>query len=156
MQAKPNKPPPPHFRLGAGAHYTRLDVMADLLGSTEKGIRTLLSIFGIPIAHFPGMAADSHYILTYAFESAMFNLGMPKNIKESPDLLRVHQELASVMYGTLTREALRERVKLLIKSLTSSGDDSIIGGKPKKNNGKRKRRWPKDHHRTWTGRTPST
>lgn len=152
MQAKPNKPPPPHFRLGAGAHYTRLDVMADLLGSTEKGIRTLLSIFDIPIAHFPGMAADSHYILTYAFESSMFSLGMPKKIKENPDLLRVHQELAGVMYGSLTKEALRERVKMLVRTLTSDGKSATIP----KNNNKRKRRWPKDHHRTWTGRTPST
>ncbi len=152
MQVKPNKPPPPHFRLGAGAHYTRIDVLADLLGSTEKGIRTLLAIFGLPIAHFPGMAADSHYILTYAFESAMFNLGMPKKIKENADLLRVHQELAGVLYGTLTKEALRERVKLLVKTLTSDDKSATIR---RKNNGKRKRNWPKDHHKTWTGRVPT-
>ena len=152
MQVKPNKPPPPHFRLGAGAHYTRIDVLADLLGSTEKGIRTLLTIFCIPIAHFPGMAADSHYILTYAFESAMFNLGMPKKIKENADLLRVHQELAGVLYGSLTKEALRERVKLLVRCLTSDDKSATIR---RKNNGKRKRNWPRDNHKTWTGRTPS-
>lgn len=146
MQVKPNKPPPSHLKLGAGAHYTRLDVLADLMGTTEKGIRTLCAILDhIPIAHFPGMS-DSYYILTYAFESALFNLGMPKKIKENVDLLRVHQELASVMYGTLTKEALRERVKMMIKELTSAGSDATIG--------KRKKR-SQSTHRTWSGRTPS-
>ena len=141
MVAKPNKPPPTHLRLGAGAHYTRLDVLADLMGTTDKGIRTLLSIFELPTVHFPGMA-DSYYVLTYAFESAMFSLGMPRKIKEKADLLRVHQELAGVLYGTLTKEALRERVKTLVSQLTSSGKDATIG---------RKKR-TRDDHKTWTGR----
>ena len=147
MQVKPDKPPPPYLKLGAGAHYTRLDVLADLLGTTEKGIRTLLGILELPIAHFPG-TSDSRYVLTYAFESAMFALGMPKKIKGSPDLLRVHQELAGVLYGSLTKEALKERVKLLIKSLTSSGSEPTIG------KGKRKKR-PRSAYSTWPGRKPS-
>jgi hypothetical protein len=145
MKAKPDKPPPPVLKLGAGAHYTRLDVLADTMGTTEKGIRTLLATLDLPIAHFPGMA-DSRYVLTYAFESAIFALGMPKKIKEDADLLRVHQELAGVLYGTLTKEALRERVRLLIKGLTSTENKATIG---------KKRRRSRDAYRTWPGRTPN-
>lgn len=147
MQVKPDRPPPPHLKVGAGAHYTRIDVLGDLLGTTEKGIRSLLSIFELPIVHFPGMT-DSSYILTYAFESAMFSLGMPKKIKENADMLRVHQELAGVLYGTLTKEVLRERVKLLIKQLTSDGDTATISRKKSGRGHKAPSRW--------SGRKPST
>ncbi len=143
MKVKPDKPPPSILKLGAGAHYTRLDVLADMMGTTEKGIRTLLATLELPIAHFPGMG-DSRYVLTYAFESAMFALGMPKKIKENADLLRVHQELAGVLYGTLTKEALRERVRLLVKGLTSTDTGATI----------RKKR-PRSAWKTWPGRKPS-
>jgi hypothetical protein len=145
MQVKPDKPPPPILKLGAGAHYTRLDVLADMMGTTEKGIRTLLAAFPdpLPIAHFPGMS-DSRYVLTYAFESSMFALGMPKGIKENPDLLRVHQELAGVLYGTLTKEALRKRVMLMIKGLTSTDKGATM-----------KRKRPRSSYQTWPGRKPS-
>lgn len=146
MKAKPDKPPPPILKLGAGAHYIRLDVLADMMGATEKGIRTLLAALdNIPIAHFPGMA-DSRYVLVYAFETAMFALGMPKKIKENADLLRVHQELSGVLYGALTKEALRERVRLLVKGLTSADSSPTI---------RKKRGRPKSAWRTWSGRKPN-
>ena len=132
------------MKLGAGAHYTRLDVLANLMGATEKGVRSLVAIFGIPLVSPSSVSAQ--YVLTYAFESAMFNIGMPKKIRENPDLLRVHQELAGVLYGSLTKEALKNRVLLMTKTLTSSGDEAIIG--------KRRKRTRKEHS-TWTGRTPN-
>ncbi len=144
MEAKPNKPPPPFIKIGASAHYTRLDVLADAMGTTEKGVRHLIALLGLPVAHFPGME-ESTYILTYAFESAMFNLGMPKPIRDQPDLLRVHQALAGVLYGTLSKEVLKERVKLLAKTLTLSDKDATIG----------RRKRPKSSHTTWGGRKPS-
>ena len=145
MKAKPDRPPPGVVKLGAGAHYTRLDVLADTICITEAGLRTLLSALdGIPIVHFPSHG-DARYILTYAFESALFNLGMPVKIKEKPDLMRVHQELAGVLYGSLTKEALRDRVKMLIKSLTSAGDEATIG----------RRKRPKESYKSWSGRKPS-
>lgn len=145
MKVKPDRPPPPFLKIGAGAHYTRLDILGDILGATEEGVRSLCATFGLPLCHFPGMAADARYVLTYAFESAMFELGLPKKIKERPDLVRVHQELAGVLYGSLTKEALRERVIQLAKVLTSSGNDSIMS---RKSDRVRK-------GRTWPGRKPS-
>ncbi len=144
MQVKPNKPPPPYMKLGAGAHYTRLDVLADTMSTTDKGIRNLVGLLGLPVAHFPGME-ESSYVLTYAFESALFALGMPKAIREQPDLLRVHQELAGVLYGSLSKEVIRERVKLLAKTLTSSGKEATIG----------RRKRSRSSHTTWGGRKPS-
>jgi hypothetical protein len=145
MQEKPNKPAKPFIKGGAGAHYTRTDILAESMGCTLKGLHTLLASLGdIPRVHFPG-TGDYEYVLTYAFESALFTLGMPKPIREREDLCRLHQELAGVLYGTLTKEALRERVKSLVKSLTSAGDKATIGRR------KRKR----SDHRTWSGRKPS-
>lgn len=145
MSERPNRSPPPCIKIGAGAHYIRLDMLTDLMGTTEKGLRTLIAILGIPIAHFPGMT-ESNYILAYAFESALFALGMPKAIREQPDLLRVHQELAGVLYGTLTKEVIRDRVKLLAKSLTSSCSEATIG---------KRRKRSRSSHTTWGGRKPS-
>ena len=150
MQAKPDKHSPSHLKLGAGAHYTRLDHLANIMGISEKNIRTLIGALGpgenaIPIVHLPG-TGDVRYVLTYAFESAMFALGMPEGIKGNPGLLRVHQELSGVLYGSLTKEALRERVKSLVKSLTSADNKATIG--------KKKKRTRRDHQ-TWTGREPS-
>lgn len=144
MSDKPNRPPPPCIKIGAGAHYIRLDMLADLVGTTDKGIRNLIGLLGLPVVHFPGMT-ESHYVLAYAFESALFALGMPKAIREQPDLLRVHQELAGVLYGSLSKEVIRERVKLLAKTLTSAGEGATIG----------RRKRPKSSHTTWGGRKPS-
>lgn len=145
MSEKPKRPPPPYMKLGAGAHYTRIDVLADLMGTTDKGIRHLVSLLGLPIAHFPGMA-ESHYVLTYAFESALFALGMPKAIREQEGLLRVHQELAGVLYGSLSKEVIRDRVKMLATALTSSCSGATIG---------KRRKRSKSSHTTWGGRKPS-
>lgn len=145
MKAKPDRPPPPFLKLGAGAHYTRLDTLAEMMATSEEGIRTLLSTLGLPIAHFPGMG-PSKYVLTYAFESAMFELGLPKKIKERPDLVRVHQELAGCLYGALTMEAMRERVIQLARVLTSAGSDATIS---------RKKPRVAKNQSTWSGRKPS-
>ena len=145
MSGKPNRPPPPCIKIGAGAHYIRLDMLADMMGTTEKGIRTLISILGLPIAHFPGMT-ESYYVLAYAFESALFALGMSKAIREQPDLLRVHQELAGVLYGSLSKEVIRDRVKMLAKALTLAGEKATIG---------KRRKRSRASHTTWGGRKPS-
>ena len=142
MKVKPDRPPPPFLKIGAGAHYTRLDI----LGDTEAGVRSLCATFGLPLCHFPGMSSDARYVLTYAFESAMFELGLPKKIKERPDLVRVHQELAGVLYGSLTKEALRERVLQLARTLTSAGEDATMS---------RKKTRVKKNQSTWSGRKPS-
>jgi len=149
MKVKPDRPPPPFIKLGAGAHYTRLDILGEALGASEDGIRSLCATFGLPLCHFPGMTAEARYVLTYAFESAMFELGLPKKIKERPELVRVHQELSGVLYGSLTKEALRERVIQLAKVLTSAGEDATISRK------RTRKGAGKGAHGTWRGRKPN-
>lgn len=116
-------------------------MISDLLGTTVEGVHRLLGALGVPTVHFPGHG-DERYVLTYALESTLFALGMPKAIKERPDMIRLHQELAGVLYGTLTKEALRERVAGLIKTLTSDAK-------------KPKMKRVKGNQKTWAGRTPS-
>lgn len=144
MQAKPDKHSPPHLKLGAGAHYTRLDYLANLMGTTDEGIKKLIGALGLPVIHIPA-TGEARYILTYALETAMFALGMPKGIKDDPGLLRAHQELAGVLYGSLTKEALRDRVKSLVKTLTSADNKPKIG----------RRKRTRNAHKTWTGSKPN-
>lgn len=146
MQAKPDKHPPSHLKLGAGAHYIRLDTLADLIGTTDQGVRKLIGALGLPIVHIPE-TGEARYVLSYALETAMFAIGMPKGVKDGPGLLRAHQELAGVLYGSLTKEALRDRVKQLVSTLTSASDSATM------KKGRRKR--SRSAHQNWTGRTPS-
>ena len=48
---------------------------------------------------------------------ALFELGMPEAVKADRAWLTAHKELAGVLYGTLKKEVIRERVKELAKTL---------------------------------------
>lgn len=117
------------MKVAPASAYVSLEELMDAFGIDEKHVRSLLSVLGVPLVHFPG--GEARYVLLYALDMALFNLGLPKVIKESPDLARVHHELAGVLYGTLTKEVIRERVMVLGKVLTSGARDGKIGSRKK-------------------------
>lgn len=116
---------PRRVKVAPASVYVSLEELMDAFGIAEKHVRSLLSVLGVPLVHFPG--GDARYALLYALDTSLFNLGLPKIIKESPDLARVHHELAGVLYGTLTKEMIRERVLALGKVLTSHAKDGKMG-----------------------------
>lgn len=128
------------FKIGAAAAYIGVEEVAQLLGVEVKKAKALCSFFKIPMLSFGGQS--KHYVLVYALEKELFRAGLPVEERENPLLVSAHLELASVMYGTLTKEALKERVSLLAKTLTSTTKKAKI-------------RRPGSSWSKWGGRKPS-
>jgi len=129
------------FKIGASAAYIQVKEVALLLGIEEKKARALCSFLEIPMLAFGGQS--EHYVLIYALEKGLFRLGLPAKERENPLLVSTHLELASIMYGTLTKEALKERVALLAKTLTSAVGQAKMKKRPRSS-------WTK-----WGGKKPS-
>jgi hypothetical protein len=125
------------FKIGASASYIQIGEIARIMGVETRHITALCTHLEVPMLSFPGQT--EHYILVYALETALFSLGLPKTVQTDPALSRAHQELAALTYGVLTKEALQERVSLIVKSLTNASEK-----------GKMKR--PSSSWRKWTGR----
>ncbi len=128
------------FKIGASASYVQIREIARLMGTETRHAQALCTYLKVPMLSFPGQA--EHYILVYALESALFSIGLPKTVQDDPVLSRAHQELAAITYGVLTKEALKERVSLIIKSLTNATKE-----------GKMKR--PRSSWKKWSGRHPN-
>lgn len=127
------------FKIGASAVYVQVGELARILGVEERHVKALCAVFPdpIPMVSLPGQ--HEHYILLYALETALFALGLPKAQRDDPVLARAHQELAGLLYGGLTKQALATRVELLAKTLTSGSKAPKIRRKPdawKRNAGK--------------------
>ena len=142
-------PPKPRFKIGVSCQYFAVEDLAATIGTSEKAIRGLCAGLEIPVLHFPGHPPEKGYVLLYALESALFGLGMNKKIRATEGLLRTHQELAGVMYGTLTKEALVKRVKMLAKELTEAGSGPKIHRKKE-----RPKHWRRDNYTTFGGVDP--
>jgi hypothetical protein len=112
--------PPKRFKIGSSAVYIQIAEVARLLGIEDRHVRTLCAYFDPPIPVLSFHGQSTYYVLVYALETALFALGLPKAIRDDPALSRAHQELAGVLYGGLTRQALTDRVELLAKTLTSA------------------------------------
>jgi len=133
----PNKK---RFKIGAAASFIQVGEIARLLGTEEKHTTALCGFLGVPVLSFRGQ--EGHYVLVYSLEKELFRLGLPVMEREDPLLVQAHLELASLMYGVLTKEALKERVALLAKTLTSTVKKTKIQRKPSA--------WKR-----WSGRKPS-
>jgi hypothetical protein len=109
---------PHRIKVGAGVILVSVDGLAVDWGVPEKGIVSLLATFAIPIITLPG--GDKRYVSLYSLESALFEAGLPTAFRDDQVLVRCHQELAGVLYGTLSKEVIRERCKSLAASLRRS------------------------------------
>jgi hypothetical protein len=106
---------PDRVHIGASVVLVSLSGLGKTLGIEEEHVRSLLGALEIPIIQIPG--SDKRHFSLYALETALFQLGLPTYLKEAPGLGRVHQELAGVLYGTLKKEVVRERVHQLARAL---------------------------------------
>lgn len=102
---------PDRIKLGAGVILVSLSGLARDWGVPEEGVEHLLAAFTIPVITLPG--GDKRYVSLYSLEEALFEAGLPETFKGDTLLVKAHHELAGVLYGTLTREVIRERVVAL-------------------------------------------
>jgi hypothetical protein len=120
---------PHRIKVGAGVVLLSIEGLARDWGVPVSGIEHLMATFSIPAIKLPG--GDTRYVSLYPLEMALFDAGLPGVYKGTTELVKAHHELAGVLYGTLSREVIRERCKSLARS--------IRGGPPAKARSRKKR-----------------
>ena len=88
--------------------------MLSALGSME-------GVGKFPLIKFP--EGSKRYVSLYPLEKALFALGLPaamrgerKKVAEE-GLMDVMHQTAAILYGTLTKEVVRQRIRLLAQNL---------------------------------------
>lgn len=121
-----------HIVIGASVKLVAVDAIALEWGVTPNDVTRLLDLVEVPRIVFPG--GPRKYVSVYALESAIFELTLPDGMKKlgedptqnSKEVIRMHQELAGVMYMAGTRQAIKRRVVALGKTLgLQSGRKSV-------------------------------
>jgi hypothetical protein len=107
---------PHRIKVGAGVILLSVDGLAMDWGIPEDEVVRFLDFLEIPRMRFP--SGEKRYVSLYPLETALFELGLPAAFKGDHVTVRTHQELAGVLYGTLSREVIVERVKALAKALS--------------------------------------
>lgn len=106
---------PHRIKVGAGVILVSVDGLAIDWGVPESGVDKLLSVFGIPVIRIPG--GEKRYVSLWSLEVALFEAGLPAAAKGAQEAVRAIHAAAGIVYGTLTKEAIRERLSMLQRSL---------------------------------------
>jgi hypothetical protein len=106
---------PDKLRCGASVIFLSLTGLCKDWGCSEEALRQYLDDFGIPVVeHCNG----GLYVSLYPLESTMFLEGLPTGWQcDDRGLPTVHQELAGVLYGSLTRDVVINRVRALVRAM---------------------------------------
>ncbi len=96
-----------------------MDGLAADWGVPESGIVKLLAMFAIPIITLPG--GEKQYVSLWPLEIALFEAGLPVACRGSQEAVRAIHASAGIVYGTLTKEVIRERLSRLQQDLARTG-----------------------------------
>lgn len=108
---------PDRIKVGAGVIMVSICGLARDWGIPEEAMRKTIAFFRLKVlTPVPG---GKQYVGLYPLESALFEASLPETFKGDTALVKAHHELAGVLYGTLSKEVIRERVKALAKALRS-------------------------------------
>lgn len=112
---------PARLQVG-GLVLLAVDAVAAEWGLPLLEFDKLLATLRIPKIHFPG--GERRYVSLYPLEYSLFALGLPYAMRggqdpnaKDPTVVDIHFQLASLLYGTLTVEAVRERVRAMAKAV---------------------------------------
>lgn len=106
---------PHRIKVGSGVILVSVDGLALDWGVPEEGIRKLLGLFELPLLRIPG--GEKQYVNLWSLEVALFEAGTPNAAKGSQEAVRAIHASAGIVYGTLSKEVIRERLSLLQRSL---------------------------------------
>ena len=119
---------PDRIKVGGAVILLSLEGLAGDWGITKSGVLKMLSALGsiegvgnFPLIKFPG--GDKRYISLYPLEKALFALGLPAAMRgerrkaNEDGLMDVMHQTAAILYGTLTKEVVRQRIRLLAQNL---------------------------------------
>jgi len=126
---------PHRIKIGAGLILVSVDGLAMDWGISEAGVESLMKMFKIPAIKLP--EGPKRYINLWALETALFEASLPKGCYGSQKAVQAIHTSAAVVYATATKEAIRERLKMLQRSLSTPGphtnkDRKKPGVKPKR------------------------
>lgn len=110
---------PHRIKVGSAVVMVSIDGIALDWGLSELGVRKLLSAFEIPVIRMP--EGDKQYVSLWSLECALFEAGLPEACKGSQDAVRAIHATAGIVYGTMSKEVIRERLSLLQRSLSKPG-----------------------------------
>lgn len=110
---------PHRIKIGSAVILVSLDGLAVDWGIPEDGIVKLLSVFAIPIITLPG--GDKRYVSLWSLEMALFEAGLPVACRGSQEAVRAIHASAGIVYGTLSKEVIREHLSRLQRDLTRVG-----------------------------------
>lgn len=116
--------PPTRVQIG-GLILLRTDATAAEWGLTEAAFLALLTTLEVPVVQLDGGGTCGPlWVNCYALEYALFVLSLPMAMRKGGQgagsdatVVDVHFQMASLLYGTLTREAVRERVRALARAV---------------------------------------
>ena len=129
---------PHRIKVGAGLILVSVDGLAMDWGISEDAILRIIRMFLIPTIKFPG--GDKRYVNLWPLEEALFEAGLPEAAKGSQEAVRATHAAAGIVYGTLSKEVIRERLSRLQQALSRPGPHT---SKLRKKPGTGKRRKPK-------------
>ena len=92
-----------------------VDGIAADWGISLKAVMNMAQKWGLKL--FTPEPEGKRYVSLYALESALFEATIPNTFRGDRQFVRAHQELAGVLYGTLTKEVIRERCMQLASQL---------------------------------------
>lgn len=110
---------PHRIKVGSGVILVSVDGLAVDWGVPEKGVVSLLATFAIPLITLPG--GDKRYVSLWVLECALFEAGLPEAAKGSQEAVRAIHATAGIVYGVLTKEAIKQRLSLLQQALARTG-----------------------------------
>lgn len=110
---------PDKIKVGAGVIFLSITGLSRDWGISEVNVLKMMDMMSIPRVVFPG--GKKKYVSLYPVEEYMFNMGLPEAYKGDTVFVKAHHELAGCLYGTLTKEVIRERCLALSKGLRRKG-----------------------------------
>lgn len=113
---------PDRIQIGASLVLVSLEGLAMMLGAPDtRQLEELLRAADIKRLKFPW--GPKRYVSLFPLEMGLFQAGMPSGGYTGTDasnMMVAYQELAGLLYGGLTRKAIADRTKELVKTLTKA------------------------------------
>jgi len=110
---------PHRLKIGSGLILVSIDGLSADWGIPEEAVTQVVALFEIPLIKFPG--GDKRYVNLWSLELALFEAGLPSACKGTQKEVRAIHAAAGIVYGTLSKEVIRERLNMLRGELREAG-----------------------------------
>lgn len=106
---------PHRIKVGAGVIMLSMDGIAADWGVSLRAIHNIVKNWQLPT--FTPEKGGKSYVSLYSLETALFEALLPRTFQGDHEFVKAHHELAGCLYGTMTKEIIRERCMQLASQL---------------------------------------